>query len=81
MLVGPVRSPDLTLEGDRVPMELLQRATVAQRFRLTRSLSQMAIALTLQPSGAHRWRANKTEVHLTFGALWSRKDPAEELRR
>lgn len=81
MPVGPVLSPDTTPEAARVQMELLRRATVAQRFRPTRSLSQMAMELARRALRRRMPEASETEVNLAFVALWYGQDLAEELRR
>lgn len=81
MLVGLAGSPDTTPEAARVQVELLRRATPAQRFRLVCSLSQTAMELARRALRRRMPGASETEVNLAFVALWYGKDLAEEVRR
>ncbi|MBC7226628.1 MAG: hypothetical protein H5T61_05285 [Thermoflexales bacterium] len=81
MPTGWARSPDTTPEAAGVQIEMLRRATVAQRFHLVRSLSQMAMELARRALRRRMPGASETEVNLAFVALWYGKDLAEEVRR
>ncbi|MFN3762929.1 MAG: hypothetical protein ACK4WK_06990 [Anaerolineae bacterium] len=81
MPVGPAISPDTTPQAARAQIELLRRATPAQRFYLTCSLSQTAMELARRALRRRMPGASETEVNLAFVALWYGKDLAEEVRR
>lgn len=81
MLVGLAGSPDTKPEAARVQVELLRRATPAQRFRLTRSLSQTAIELARRALRRRMPGASEMEVNLAFVTLWYGKDLAEKVRQ
>ncbi|RME38589.1 MAG: hypothetical protein D6793_02475 [Thermoflexia bacterium] len=81
MPIGLARSPDTIPEAERVQIELLRRATPAQRFHLTRSLSQTAMELARRALRRRMPGASDTEVNLAFVALWYGKDLADEVRR
>lgn len=80
MPVGLGGSPDTTPDAARMQIELLRRATPAQRFYLTRSLSQTAIELARRALRRRMPGASETEVNLAFVALWYGKDLAEKVR-
>jgi hypothetical protein len=77
---GLAESLDTTPEAARAQIRMLQQATPAQRFRLTRSLSQTAIELARRALRRRMPEASETEVNLAFVALWYGPNLAEHLR-
>lgn len=78
---GLAGSPDTTPEAARAQIRMLRQATPAQRFRLTRSLSQTAMELARRALRRRMPQSDETEVNLAFVALWYGKDLAGEVRR
>ncbi len=72
---------DTPPEVTRVQIEMLRRASPAQRFRLTRSLSQTSLWLARRALRRAMPTASEREVLLAFVAHWYGRDLAEEVRR
>ena len=67
-------------DAERVQIELLRKATIAQRVRLTRSLSSMAMQLAWRAIEEANPGASEHEIALIFVAVHHGQDLANRLR-
>jgi len=74
------QSRDTSPEAERVQIELLRKATVAQRFSLVRSLSSRAIQLSRRAIRRANPDASEEDLKLIFIELNYGKDLAERVR-
>jgi len=71
---------DTTPEAEQVQIELLRKATVAERIARVRSLSALAISLSRRAIARANPEMTPEEVNLKFVELHYGKRLAEELR-
>ena len=67
-------------DAERVQIELLRKATIAQRVRLTRSLSSTVMQLAWRAIEEANPGASEHEVALIFVAVHYGKDLADRLK-
>ena len=74
------QSPDTHPDAERVQLDLLRKATVAQRFALVRSLTKTTRQLAWRAVQRVHPDANSEEVALIFAAHCYGQELAERLR-
>jgi hypothetical protein len=74
------QSPDTHPDAERVQIELLRRATIAQRFHLVRSLTATTRRLAWQAIREANPGASDQEVDLLFVRVHYGPDLADRLR-
>lgn len=75
------RSTDTDPEAERVQIELLRRASVGQRLRLSFSLSQTVIGLARRAIARSLGDASEEQIGLRFVELHYGPDLAAAVRR
>ncbi len=74
------QSPDTCEQAEKVQIELIRRATVAQRISTLRSLSQTAMFLSKRAIQRANPSFSKRQVDLKFVELHYGKNLAEKLQ-
>lgn len=75
-----VRPADTSPEAHRVQIELLRRASTAQRFQLARALSDTTLRLSWRAIRQENPCASEEELALAFARLLYGRDLADRLR-
>ncbi len=76
-----MRSPDTSPAAERVQIELLRRASVAQRAALARSLSRTTLQLARRAVERANPDADAQEIAVRFVAICYGRELAESLRQ
>jgi len=74
------QSLDTSPEAEQIQIELLQKATVAQRFAMTCVLSRTAMELSRRALRRARPGASEREIELEFVAPYYGQELADQLR-
>jgi hypothetical protein len=74
------QSPDTHPDAERVQIELLRQATIAQRFHLVRSLTATTRRLAWRAIREANPEASDQEIDLLFVAVHYGQDLADRLR-